>query len=862
METNALTAPKNSSLNTSSNILNSSQKPQRIFRFGSFEPDISSDSSSEYIPNSSFFQNSIGAAVTLAKSPFTAFFGLAAAVLYYIYSNTLSLLNIEARDSSKHKPKDKPTKSPSPFNLFEMEKLDLAVIATIIVGATTFLFRKFIFGNHILRTNSIPTINIQAAPKIAQHSYDPQRDLSFKMFQNNQNVVLIYGSQTGTAEDLAKRFARELHLDFNAQVLIVDPELYDLESLSKISPDHIAVFLVSTTGEGEPTDNMAKWYEALIGEDIFTADFSDLELPSFVDPTEESDFSGDYEFDTELPLANLNFSIFGLGNSTYEHFNLPTKQLTKRLRSLGAKLVGPVGLGDDDVNIDDDFEKWTGAAAPLIAKFVSSSSTGIDSSPNKYEPSFIVKELDILPIDASIGSVRPEILENASSINISHVDSKHPWYCLPLNSKVLTHTSSERRIIHLELDLDNINLPYTTGDHVALFPTNYETQVRLLLNVLNLDGSKPISLSFSPNASDNKPFPHSISSYSSMLRHYLDITLPVPKDSIKHVLLPYARSEPAKAFLKKLIDDKDYYKNIILTPVMSPGELIQNIHTIEKKEAVSDDLKFNFTFSALIDLLPRISPRYYSISSSNLESPNKISITAVVLNYKTPNNINRYGIATNYINAIHDTLSNPDTNSDIIFTSDKLSYCLKDTRKHSSNNFAIPIYIRKSTFRLPSDPSVPIVMVGPGTGIAPFRGFIRERFYQAKNSIPVGPTVLFFGNRNESKDFLYKDELLESFAALSSSNKNSKVITAFSRDQKEKIYVQDRMTEHSALIWDLINNQNGHFYICGDGKTMSKDVIATLKRIAQNEGKLDETRASSWFTTLKNTNRYAEDVWA
>ncbi|PVV02339.1 hypothetical protein BB560_003210 [Smittium megazygosporum] len=833
------------------------EEPQ--FRFGSFEPVYKSADSETHLSKNGHSSQ---------KTILSAIFGLVVVILSFIYWFLTSLFEIlfrsKAKPFSKSKSSSKLSRAKMSSSL-KMEKIDLIVIASIVIGATTFLFRKFLFVNPKLRVNSIPKINADVSQAAKKSVSNEQRDIAKQMKLKNANIVLFYGSQTGTAEDYAKRLARELQQEYNARTLIIDPEKADIETLSKIHPKHVAIFVLAATGEGEPTDNLAPWYDSLIGsDDLFITDFSDLEPPSFHEPVDDSDFPPDFFFDEMNPLSNLTFTTFGLGNSTYEHFNSPAKQVTRRLKSLGARFIGTLGLGDDDIDIDDDFEKWKSASIPSVIDHIKSTIDATDSTSNMYEPGLIIKELDRDSVsDKLIGCVRPSVDDKQDDVQFK-VDVKHPWYSLPTHSKLLTAEDCERRIIHLELDLEDGRVAYQTGDHVGVYPTNYESQVRLLLNLLKLDEAQPISLEPNPNSLEYSPFPQSVSTYGAVLRHYLDITTPIPKDSIKHILLPLAKSEPARNFLQKLIDDKEFYNEEVSSCVLSPGELIQRIQNTEKLESVPSDLQFSIPFSILTDLLPRLAARFYSISSSSTESSTKVSITAVVLRYEVADGITRYGIATNYIDCIHNALAGPESEKleSHTFTSNNLTYNLKNTKKHhSSNQLAVPIYIRKSNFHLPSSPLVPVVMVGPGTGIAPFRGFVRERAHLAKNNTQVGPTVLFFGNRNKDKDFLYKDELLDLFETLGAGNENSKLFTAFSRDQPKKVYVQHKMLENSGFIWDLLYNKKGHFYICGDGKQMSKDVVAALKEIAMKEGKMDDLEATEWLSNLKNSTRYAEDVW-
>ncbi len=165
---------------------------------------------------------------------------------------------------------------------------------------------------------------------------------------------------------------------------------------------------------------------------------------------------------------------------------------------------------------------------------------------------------------------------------------------------------------------------------------------------------------------------------------------------------------------------------------------------------------------------------------------------------------------------------------------------------------AIEAYIQTSHFRLPADPAVPVIMVGPGTGIAPFRAFLAER---AASGIR-GRTWLLFGERNRATDFLYETEL----AAWRKDGTLARLDTAFSRDQGRKIYVQDRMAENAEDLWRWLQD-GAHFYVCGDATRMAKDVDAALRRLAMTEGRLNEAQARDWIVALARQGRYLRDVY-
>jgi len=219
--------------------------------------------------------------------------------------------------------------------------------------------------------------------------------------------------------------------------------------------------------------------------------------------------------------------------------------------------------------------------------------------------------------------------------------------------------------------------------------------------------------------------------------------------------------------------------------------------------------------------LGQLLPRYYSISSAYLQDPSKVSITVAIVRYNSHKR-NRIGVCSTF---------------------------LSDRVKEGD---VIPIFVNDNPdFRMPKDSSLPILMVGPGTGIAPFRAMLQERII----SNSAGKNILYFGCRLPDRDFLYKEEL----ERLRDENKLV-LHTAFSRAQKQKVYVQHKLLEGSAEVWDLIQN-GGHIYICGDAQYMAVDVHASLIDIAMKYGNHSKEEAEKVFTSLETSKRYQKDVW-
>ena len=223
----------------------------------------------------------------------------------------------------------------------------------------------------------------------------------------------------------------------------------------------------------------------------------------------------------------------------------------------------------------------------------------------------------------------------------------------------------------------------------------------------------------------------------------------------------------------------------------------------------------------LLAVLKRMQPRLYSISSSPLKYPDQVHLTTAIVRYGR-DGAKHGGVCSTFL-------------------ADRAATA------------AIPLFVQKSVhFRPPKDPASPMIMVGPGTGVAPFRAFLQER--QAKGA--TGSNWLFFGEQREKTDFYYRDEL----ETMQSQGYLHRLDTAFSRDQAEKIYVQNRMLEQGAQLWAWLQD-GAHFYVCGDASRMAKDVDAALRRVVEVNGGMAAEDADAYVSKMVKDKRYVRDVY-
>ncbi|KAJ3158722.1 NADPH-cytochrome P450 reductase [Geranomyces michiganensis] len=730
-----------------------------------------------------------------------------------------------------------------------------------------------------------------------------------RSLDNDKQLVFFFGSQTGTAEDLATRLATECTKQYNLPALVCDPEEYDTTEIAEWMTDAketgdekkvLFGFFMATYGEGEPTDNAVDFYDWIMagtgkGEDEGDEEIDDDEL-----------------MDSEA-LSGMPYIAFALGNKTYEHYNATGRRLNKRLTRLGAVRVGALGEGDDDESMEEDFLKWKTIAMAEIAKHFELDASA--SGPQRDAPHIPLFEMVEAPtVDrqqiyyGEHSAKKPrrwranqENGDDSDSVRyeevakVTSVDAKHPQYSRIARSTPLfvdvhdeygfdanlrlpkaghkryqvedCKVRIERHCLHVDLDIAGSGLKYVTGDHVGVWPVNDDEHVDRLAKALKLTDKELDSVVvLKPNAANMSaanakiPFPAPCA-VRTALESYLEVSACVKQHQLE-VLAKYATDPAERDTLFELSENRERYVAIIEKSRKDFAEVLEAFPSVKIPAAV-----------VLGELLPRIAVRYYSISSSSVEQPDKVGITAVMVRYAIPSChpahrpedkehdsvVIKQGLATSWLQRLHEERTEAGTAPDVPSNFDE---------PIPLPRFHLPMYIRTSTFKLPKNPRLPVVMVGPGTGVAPFRAFVRERFHLAKTrpDMQVGPTWLFYGCRHPEKDFLYRDEFeaMEKAVASGDVKLDLKIVTAFSRwEGHEKKYVQHRVQEHAALVWDMVGVQGGSFYVCGDAKHMAHDVNLALGNIAYTSGamkSLDEGKA--WVKELKTKGRYLEDVWA
>jgi NADPH-ferrihemoprotein reductase len=377
----------------------------------------------------------------------------------------------------------------------------------------------------------------------AEKEASGSRDLVKRMEELGTRCVVFYGSETGTAEEYAKRLAQEGKSQYGLETLLADPSEFDFNNLDQV-PSHKAVILVlASAGEGDPTENAAEFFKFIAAKGTV---FSQNRNP---------------------PLGNLHFAAFGLGNTTYEHYNAVIRKTTVALSDLGAVRVGITGEGDDGAGtVEEDFMEWKesmwsalslemGLEKHDAANDQSSSTFTTRHDLNKQSPEVFLGEL-------STGHLRGDFSGPPSKINP---------HLAPVRRARELFSTLERNCIHMEIDVSGYSgrgQSYQTGDHVAIWPTNSTQDVDAFLGILDLLGRRDEVISFSGvDGSIQVPF-LTPTTYDAITRYYIEIAGPVPRDHVARIA-SFAPTDKARQFMAKLGSDRDLFANQVTKRCLS-----------------------------------------------------------------------------------------------------------------------------------------------------------------------------------------------------------------------------------------------------------------------------------------------------
>ncbi|MDW4208649.1 assimilatory sulfite reductase (NADPH) flavoprotein subunit [Staphylococcus saprophyticus] len=542
------------------------------------------------------------------------------------------------------------------------------------------------------------------------------------------DVHVLYGTETGNAEEIAETFETKLKSQ-NLNVHLWDMDDFPRDSLPEV--EHLFI-ICSTQGVGEPPINALDLYDYLHGDDA-------------------------------PQLDQVNFAVLALGDQDFPDFCQAGKDFDHILGQLGANRVAD--RVDCDFDYEETAEQWITNMLELL--------TQASSNTNEETPSVENEDVTIEEPQAPYSK-------------------SNPFQAEVLKNTILTQPEASREVRHLEISLEGYREAYEPGDSLVVIPQNDPVLVNQLIDALNWDAETPIQM----NDSD------SMRSLKEALTHDFEIAKLTP------VLMKNAA---------------ELLGNPMLNANIQKSEWVQNyIYGKDVIDLIRDFTPVALEPNMLPQLLRKLPPREYSIASSNKINPNSVHITVRVVKYEAHRR-ERFGV------------------------------CSVQLADRTSVGDKLPVYLKKNpNFKFPYDTETPVIMIGAGTGIAPYRAYLQERAYLNLK----GEQWLIFGNQNYHHDFLYKDDLeqwLEEGVL-------SKLDLAFSRETENKIYVQHRIEENSAEFYKWIQ-AGATIYLCGNKDEMASGVHESLIKVLIKEGNMDETEAEAYLTEMIKNQRYQRDVY-
>jgi sulfite reductase (NADPH) flavoprotein alpha-component len=382
------------------------------------------------------------------------------------------------------------------------------------------------------------------------------------------------------------------------------------------------------------------------------------------------------------------------------------------------------------------------------------------------------------------------------SVPATPYSKDRPYIARVTENRLLSRAGSKKETRHFVVDLAGSGLHYKAGDSLGVFPTNAPESVAEVLRLLGATGEEPVRL-------PREEVPIAL---GEALRSRLSIAGPLRK--ALEAFAAKATNAGEKARLDGLLDAG---AKEVLASYLGDREFV---------DLLAEFPSARFSPQEFADLLRKLNPRLYSIASSPKVFPNEVHLTVAVVRYRT-NNRERIGVCSTFL-------------------SDRVHVGQTPT----------PVFVAHSHFAPPEDPARDCIMVGPGTGIAPFRAFVQERMGGA------GRNWVFFGDQHRATDFLYEEEWLEHVEK----GHVARLDLAWSRDQGHKVYVQDRMREQAAELWSWLQS-GAAFYVCGDAKRMAKDVDTALHDIIAEQGGMTPEQAVEYVKQLKKERRYQRDIY-
>ncbi|CAN9512952.1 unnamed protein product [Ophioblennius macclurei] len=641
-------------------------------------------------------------------------------------------------------------------------------------------------------------------------------------------ATILFATETGKSQDYAKTLCEIFKHAFDPKVMGMDE--YDVVDLEH---ETLVLVVTSTFGNGDPPENGEKFGAALMEMRHPTSNTEDRKsykvrfnsVSSYSDTRKSSSDEPEtrINFESTGPLANVRFSVFGLGSRAYPHFCAFAHAVDTLLEELGGERILRMGEGDELCGQEESFRTW---AKKVFKAACDVFCVGDDVNIEKAHDSLISN-------DRSWKKSKFRLTYTAEAPALTEalykIHKKKVYGAKMLESQNLQSPKSNRSTIFVRLHSNNHDsLSYRPGDHLGIFPGNHEDLVTALID--KLEDSPPVNQIVKVEFLEERNTALGvISNWTSETRippctiyqafqYFLDITTP-PSPVLLQQFAALATNEQQKKKLEVLskglqeYEEWKWYNNPTLVEVLEEFPSIQMPSTL------------------LLTQLPLLQPRYYSISSSQDVHPGEIHLTVAVVSYRARDGAGpiHHGVCSSWLNRIE-------------------------------KGEMVPCFVRGApSFQLPTDKQAPCILVGPGTGIAPFRSFWQQRLFDLEhNGIESCPMILVFGCRQSEMDHIYKEETIQA------KNKGvfKELYTAYSREPgKPKKYVQDALREHlSEKVYQCLREERGHIYVCGD-VTMAGDVFKTVQQIIKQQGNMSLEDSGFFISKLRDENRYHEDIF-
>ena len=575
-------------------------------------------------------------------------------------------------------------------------------------------------------------------------------------------LLVLYGSNLGTAEEVARRIAESG--EGNGFAVSVAP----LDEYAGRLPTEGAVLITTASYNGTPPDNAGR--------------FCDWLRDGALAPR---------------ALAGVRYAVFGCGNRDWAAtFQAVPRLIDTRLEAHGAQRLHPRGEGDARDDFDGQFEAWQEPLWGAVA-----TALGVELAPAEAaEPAHLVVELVAGP-DAGAREDGHGARPMRVAVNRELHAKAGPF-------------PSERSTRHIELELP-AGVSYRAGDHLGVAPRNPDALVARVAARFGLDPASHVILRRDGGRPGFLPVGAPIA-LARLLGEYVELQDVASRrhlqTMVEHTECPWTRPR-----LAGLADDEARYKDEVMARRRSVLDLLEEYPACQ------------LPFNGYLEMLPPLRPRYYSISSSPLHDARRCSITVAVVAGEARSGRGAFeGVCSNHL--LHHGEGS------------LVQAFVKDTR---------------SAFRLPDEPATPIIMIGPGTGLAPFRGFLQERAALGAQGRRIGPALLFFGCRHPEQDFIYAGELRD-FAERGV----ARLYPCFSRvPDRARVYVQDEVLGRTDEVWTLLE-AGAVVYVCGDATRMAPDVRRAFVAIHRAKTDGTDAQAEKWLDDLTARNRYLVDVWA